>query len=191
MPSTAKLSFALLGFISAVTAARYFSFLQKLCSVGCFKKPTVMGLVPHHFYYGVGIVALSVIPLLSARRPAVKWDASLFFGAGAGLISDELGQFLRIAPYWSLTSILFPVTIGGALLIVTVGLLVRRKGIREFGLMKRVDIGTTMSLVMFMFGFLYFEKSLGMFVQIIGLGSWASSLVLMLVFGKKHFTMRI
>ncbi len=147
-----------------------------------------MGLVPHHLYYGVGIIVLSVFPLTLARRPMIKWDASLFLGAGSGLIADELGPFSRVAPYWSQTSILFPIVIGSAFALVTLALIVRRHRVREFGLLKRVDIGTTVSLVLFMFGFLYFERALGITVQFVGLGSWASSLLLMLAFGKQHFS---
>lgn len=91
MPSLAKLSFALIGFSSAVVSARTFVFLQGLCTIACFTKPRVMGFLPHHIYYGIGIVFLAVVPLVIAESLAIRWDASLFLGAGVGLVADEFG----------------------------------------------------------------------------------------------------
>src|SRR5947208_8951695 len=80
---------ASVGYAVSVTMARTFVSLESHCVEAC---PVVRieGFQFHHFYYGVILSAVS-LGLLPSRRQRVRWDASLFFGMGIGLMADETG----------------------------------------------------------------------------------------------------
>src|SRR5437660_4000278 len=84
---------ASVGYAVSVTMARTFVSLESHCVQAC---PVVRieGFQFHHFYYGVILSAVSLGVLLLCRRRLVRWDASLFFGMGIGLLADESGFFL-------------------------------------------------------------------------------------------------
>lgn len=45
----------------------------------------------HHFYYGVTLISIAAWVALVSNRPRLLTIASLFFGTGLGLVTDEIG----------------------------------------------------------------------------------------------------
>src|SRR2546427_11251302 len=84
--------------------ARTFVSLEAHCVQAC---PVVRieGLQFHHFYYGGILSAVSLGVLLLSRRQRVRWDASLFFGMGIGLMADETGFLFLNTTYDSALSL--------------------------------------------------------------------------------------
>src|SRR5690242_13178741 len=81
---------AVLGYAVAVAMARIFVSLESHCVQAC-PVVKVEGFQFHHFYYGLTLATLSLGILLVTRRQRVRWEASLFFGMGVGLMADETG----------------------------------------------------------------------------------------------------
>jgi len=46
----------------------------------------------HHFYYGLGLVLLSVAALSFVEDIRSRWDVALVLGMGTGLMIDEVGS---------------------------------------------------------------------------------------------------
>ncbi len=124
--------------------------------------------------------------LAFTRRQRVRWDAALIFGIGIGLFTDEAGMLLAKIPYDSSLSILVLASVGVALLVGTMNAVIR-DGTHEFNVLDRTDILTEMSILLAMAGFLYLDRPLIPFVEVAGAASWACALVLVSVFGRKHF----
>src|SRR2546430_15981098 len=79
---------ASVGYAVSVTMARTFVSLESHCVQAC-PVVSVEGFQFHHFYYGLILSAVSLGMLLLSRRRRVRWDTSLFFCLGIGLMGDE------------------------------------------------------------------------------------------------------
>jgi len=84
------LSFALAGYSAAVIVARAFVSLIAHCTQSC-PAIRIEGFHLHHFYYGLGLVLLSVAALSLVENIRSRWDVTLVLGIGTGLMIDEVG----------------------------------------------------------------------------------------------------
>src|SRR5215510_138421 len=123
---------ALLGFSAAVLVARAWEYAAREahCSPTC-PSFTSQLLRLHHFYYGVGLVSISVGILLFAKRQRVRWDEALFLGIGTGLFADEFGLVILGVPYTSELSVLVISIFASALSLGTTHAALR-DGTKEF-----------------------------------------------------------
>ncbi|MBI2142482.1 hypothetical protein HYU15_03275 [Candidatus Woesearchaeota archaeon] len=48
----------------------------------------------HHFYYGIALISAAAWMALVSNRPRLITLAAVFFGAGLGLVADEIGLLL-------------------------------------------------------------------------------------------------
>ncbi len=182
-------SFATTGFCSAVLVARVWEYVSLesylRCGISCpIRSSDVFQL--HHFYYGLAIILVSISFLAVTKRQRVRWDAALIFGIGAGLCVDEAGLLLLRVPYNDLLSILLLALFGVAIFGGTINAAFR-DGTREFRILDRADILTVLSTLLAMAGVLYLDRPLITMVEIAGGVSWAFAVVLITLFGRKHF----
>ena len=132
------------------------------------------------------MILVSISFLAVTKRQRVRWDAALIFGIGAGLCVDEAGLLLLRVPYNDLLSILLLALFGVAIFGGTTNAAFR-DGTREFRILDRADILTALSTLLAMAGVLYLDRPLITIVEIVGGVSWAFAVVLITLFGKKHF----
>jgi hypothetical protein len=86
---------ALLSFIFAFIAARAFT---------TFFPSTVLissGIHIHHFWFGIALVAVGGWLGISYNDEETSRIASILYGAGGGLIVDEVGLLLTFGNYWT------------------------------------------------------------------------------------------
>jgi hypothetical protein len=86
---------ALLSFIFSFIAARAFT---------TFFPSTVLvsnGLHIHHFWFGIALVAIGGWLGISYDDKETNRVASILYGAGGGLIVDEVGLLLTFGNYWT------------------------------------------------------------------------------------------
>lgn len=85
----------LVSFIAAFLAARTFTtFFPSTVLVGG-------GFHIHHFWYGLGMLAIGGWLGISYEKERVDRIAAILFGAGGGLIADEVGLLLTFGDYWT------------------------------------------------------------------------------------------
>ncbi len=178
------LSFATLGYATAVLVARAFVSLEARCTQSC-PVVRVEGFRMHHLYYGLVLIALSGAFLAFAEDARTKWDGALIAGIGLGLVGDEIGLLILKVSYWDPASI---VTIGavGLSLAVSTLLVGARRGLDDFHILSRYDLLTVFSVLLGLTGFLYFDRPLRMFVVTAALGSWILAFVLFTTAGRTH-----
>lgn len=120
---------ALISFIVSFAVARIFTSL--------YPKTVweISGFHIHHFWYGLTMLAVGGWLGISVENERVNRVAAILFGAGGGLIGDEVGLLLALESesYWA--GITFTIVIMFTAVISTLVLLVRySKTIRtEFG----------------------------------------------------------
>src|SRR5512136_3116855 len=86
---------ALISFIVSFAVARIFTTL---------KPDTVLtggGYHIHHFWYGLLMVVIGGWLGISYRSERVDRVAAIIFGAGGGIIGDEVGLLLTLGDYWT------------------------------------------------------------------------------------------
>jgi hypothetical protein len=86
---------ALLSFIASFVAARAFT---------TFFPSTVFisgGIHVHHFWYGVALLAAGGWLGISYNNREIDRVAAILYGAGGGLIIDEVGLLLTFDNYWT------------------------------------------------------------------------------------------
>jgi len=104
--------YAIIGFLVAFFGARAFATFNPTVVV-------VQGEVHfHHFWYGLGMVALSGWLGISFNRPRFLRTYALIFGLGAGLIGDEIGLLLTFGNYQSDLTVDFFVGVIGFIVLV-------------------------------------------------------------------------
>ncbi len=105
-------AYAMLGFLVAFFGSRAFALLNPSIVVA-------NGEVHfHHFWYGLGMVALTGWLGITYNKPRLLRTYSLVFGLGAGLIGDEVGLLLTFGNYQSdLTTDFFVGVIGFIILV--------------------------------------------------------------------------
>jgi len=84
---------ALISFIASFTIARTFTTLN----------PTTVLIGGdhhiHHFWYGIAMLAIGGWLGISYQSERIDRLAAIIFGAGGGLIGDEVGLLLTLSPY--------------------------------------------------------------------------------------------
>ncbi len=182
-------SLATTGFCSAVLVARVWEYVSLesylRCSPSCPVRSADLFQL-HHFYYGMAILLVAIGFLAVAKRQRVRWDAALIFGIGAGLCVDETGLLLLRVPYNDLLSI-FLLTVFGLAFFGGTANAALHDGIREFRILDRADALTVLSILLVMAGVLYLDRPLITIIEVAGGVSWALAVVLITLFGKKHF----
>lgn len=86
---------ALLSFIGSFVAARAFTTLYSAIVV------ETGGLHIHHFWYGIAMLAIGGWIGISYETERTNRIAAMIFGAGGGLIGDEVGLLLTFGDYWN------------------------------------------------------------------------------------------
>ncbi len=95
---------SLLSFIAAFTAARVFTtFFPSTVLVGS-------GIHIHHFWFGIALLAIGGWLGISYNDRDTDRLAAILYGAGGGLIVDEVGLLLTFGEYW--TSLTYTFLIG-------------------------------------------------------------------------------
>ncbi len=94
-PRAQLATIALLSFIFSFIAARAFT---------TFFPSTVLitsGIHIHHFWFGIALVAVGGWLGISYDDKETSRVASILYGAGGGLIVDEVGLLLTFGDYWT------------------------------------------------------------------------------------------
>lgn len=169
----------------ATIVARLFVSVEARCTQAC-PVIRVQGFHIHHLYYGVLLILASSTIMVFATDVRTRWDTALIFGAGLGLVADEIGLLIVRVPYWAIIS-LAPVAAGGLALYLATLYKLWTVGRRDFGILDRYQTLSVFAVVLVMLGFLYFERPFlrAMFVDG-ALIAWVSASVLLLTFGRKH-----
>ena len=85
----------LLGFMVSFLTARTFTTIKPTTWV------IVGGIHIHHFWYGLGLIAISGWLGIISTHPTHRRVYALLFGLGGGLIGDEVGLLLTFGDYHS------------------------------------------------------------------------------------------
>lgn len=86
---------ALVSFTASFIVARAFTTLNPGTVLVGF------GLHVHHFWFGLAMLAIGGWLGISYNQFRVNRVAAILFGAGGGLIGDELGLLLTMGDYWT------------------------------------------------------------------------------------------
>ena len=178
------LSFALAGYSAAVIVARAFVSLIAHCTQSC-PAIRIEGFHLHHFYYGLGLVLLSVAALSLVENIRSRWDVALVLGIGTGLMIDEVGLLFLGAQYWGQAS-LIPVLAFGLLLALGLAYALRVRGTSGFLSLDVSDLMTILSVLLAVAGFLYFARPVRTAVIAFSAASWVFAVFLMGYYGRKH-----
>jgi hypothetical protein len=85
---------AMISFIASFSVARIFTSLHPTTVV------KIGGIHLHHFWYGIALLAVGGWLGISYTSERIDRLAALLFGAGGGLIGDEVGLLLTFENYW-------------------------------------------------------------------------------------------
>jgi hypothetical protein len=103
----------LLGFMVSFLIARVFTTIKPSTWV------IVGGVHIHHFWYGLGLIAIAGWLGIISTRPTHRRVYALLFGLGGGLIGDEVGLLLTFGDYHSeLTYVFLVVFVTFAIMII-------------------------------------------------------------------------
>jgi hypothetical protein len=106
---------ALLSFIASFAIARIFTSFYPETSV------RLRGYHIHHFWFGVALLAIGGWLGISYENERVNRIAAILFGAGGGLIGDEVGLLITFENYWTditYTFVIIFLTLASILIIV-------------------------------------------------------------------------
>jgi hypothetical protein len=86
---------ALISFISAFAIARAFSsfYPQTILEIS--------GFHIHHFWYGLIMIVIGGWLGISVENERINRVAAILYGAGGGIIGDEVGLLLTFGNYWT------------------------------------------------------------------------------------------
>jgi len=87
--------FALISFIASFIIARTFTVLFPNTSL------ISRGYHIHHFWFGLAMLIIGGWLGISYRDERSDRFASIVFGAGSGLVGDEIGLLLTLGDYWT------------------------------------------------------------------------------------------
>jgi hypothetical protein len=142
----------------AIAAFLLSFFGSRLFAIAC---PTCVvvgsGIHFHHFWYGIGMVALTGwIAIVGRRTERLDRACALVYGLGLGLIGDEVGLLLTFGNYYS--ELTYQIFVGGIGLIILGGLAVRfgEKLRKDLMGMKRWEIVELAGLFLAGFSTLFF-----------------------------------
>lgn len=164
--------------------ARAFVSLIAHCTQSC-PAVKIEGFHIHHFYYGVGLILISVTALGVLEDIRSRWDSTLVLGIGTGLALDEVGLILLGAGYWDSVSVM-PIFFLGFLIGLGLVYSLRREGASDFGFLDRSDLLTILSVLLGVAGFLYFARPVRTVVIVASVASWAFAVLLLVYHGRRH-----
>lgn len=117
---------AIISFISSFAIARIFTTLA----------PNVVvisgGFHIHHFFYGLVLLAIGGWLGISYVNEQIDRLAAILFGAGGGLIVDEVGLLLTFGDYWTGITYMFLVIFLALVFMLTLLARYSKTIIREF-----------------------------------------------------------
>jgi len=118
---------ALISFIASFIVARTFTILNPSTVVLVGE-----GVHVHHFWYGIALLAIGGWLGISYEDERIDRLAAILFGAGGGLIGDEVGLLLKFNDYW--TELTYTLVIVFIALVSIMILIIRysRAILREF-----------------------------------------------------------
>lgn len=161
---------ALISFLASFTVARTFTTLSPSAVF-------IAGSIHiHHFWYGIAMLALGGWLGINYNDLRITRFAAIMFGAGGGLIGDEVGLLLTLesANYWAGVTFTFVIIFTGVasiLILVNIYRTVIRREFSEF-------LGSSAS---FYFGVLLAAISIGFVLEtgdfIINIASTISTVV--------------
>ena len=165
--------------------ARVFVALEARCTQSC-PVIRVQGFHIHHFYYGVLLLIASSTIMVFATDVRTRWDTALVFGAGLGLVADEIGLLILQVQYWAFASIA-ALAAGGLTICLATAYKLWTVGRRDFEFLDRYQTLSIFAVVLAMLGFLYFGRPFmrAMFADA-ALVAWVSASLILLTFGRKH-----
>lgn len=103
---------ATVSFLSSFAVARVFtSFFPNVVLVGG-------GIHVHHFWYGLAMIAIGGWLGISYENERINRLAALLFGAGGGLVGDEIGLLITLGDYWAEITYTFMIIFLAFILIV-------------------------------------------------------------------------
>jgi hypothetical protein len=85
----------LLGFMVSFLVARVFTTIKPSTWI------LVGGIHIHHFWYGLGLIAIAGWLGIISTQPTRRRVYALVFGLGSSLIGDEVGLLLAFGDYYS------------------------------------------------------------------------------------------
>jgi hypothetical protein len=158
----------------AIAAFLLSFFGSRLFAIAC---PTCVvvgsGIHFHHFWYGIGMVALTGwIAIVGRRTERLDRACALVYGFGLGLIGDEVGLLLTFGNYYS--ELTYQIFVGGIGLIILGALAVRfgEKLRKDLMGMKRWEIVELAGLFLAGFSTLFFafdQVASGIILALIGI----------------------
>ena len=86
---------AIASFITSFVVARTFTTLSPHVVV------TTGGIHIHHFWYGLALLAIGGWLGISYSGDRIDRIAAVLFGAGGGIVGDEVGLLLTFGDYWT------------------------------------------------------------------------------------------
>jgi hypothetical protein len=89
-----------LSILAIVSFAVSFSVARIFTSLYPEKVWEIRGLHIHHFWYGIALLAIGGWLGISYSSERIDRLAAILFGAGGGLIGDEVGLLLTFKNYW-------------------------------------------------------------------------------------------
>jgi hypothetical protein len=120
---------ALVGFVAAFLVARSFTTLHPdIHLIGG-------GFHIHHFWYGLSMLVVGGWLGISYDHERISRAAAIIFGAGGGLVGDEVGLLLTFGDYW--TGITYTLVIIFLALVTLIIFSIKYSGIiqREFNVL--------------------------------------------------------
>ena len=120
---------ALTSFVISFAAARAFTALSPRTVFVRY------GLHIHHFWFGLALLVVGGWLGISYENERVDRVAAILFGAGGGLVADEVGLLLTFRNYWTsitYTLVIILITLAVMLILLTTYWRVIREEFTEF-----------------------------------------------------------
>jgi len=112
--SKPNLSFLMLvSFLASFTVARVFTAFFPSSVL------LVQGYHVHHFWYGLGLLAMGGWLGINYRDDQTERIASIIFGVGGGLVGDEIGLLITFGDYYSEVTYTFVISLLGFSVMAT------------------------------------------------------------------------
>lgn len=118
---------ALISFIASFVTARTFTILSPSTVVMIGE-----GIHLHHFWYGIALLAIGGWLGISYSDERIDRLAAILYGAGGGLIGDEVGLLLKFTDYWTELTYTLVITFVAVVSIIILVIRYSRTILREF-----------------------------------------------------------
>jgi hypothetical protein len=117
---------ALVSFTISFVAARTFtSFFPSIVLIAS-------GIHVHHFWFGIALLAIGGWLGISYNDRATDRLAAILYGAGSGLIVDEVGLLLTFGNYWTTLTYTFLIILSASITILVFFYRYRQTIVSEF-----------------------------------------------------------